>query len=46
MIRFYRLIKWVKNQRKKGFYSFNVVTNESTFIIWNPQNDETLRIKY
>ncbi len=46
MIKWYRLIKWVKEQRKKGFYSYNVVTNNTEFVIWNHQNQEELRIKY
>lgn len=46
MIRWYRLIKWVNQQRKNGFYSFSVVTSGNKFIIWNPENDEELRIKY
>jgi hypothetical protein len=46
MIRWYRLIKWVKRQRKQGYMSFNVTTNEDTLIIWNPENDEGFRLKY
>lgn len=46
MIRWYRLIKWVKRQRKQGYMSFNVTTNDDTLIIWNQKNDEALRIKY
>lgn len=46
MLRWYKLIKWVKQQRKKGFYSFKVVASEYEFVIWNPENDEQLRIKY
>lgn len=46
MLRWYRLIKWVKQQRKKGFYSFKVVASDRNYIIWNPENNETLTIKY
>jgi hypothetical protein len=46
MFKWYRLIKFVRQQRKKGFFSFKVVTNEYEFVIWNDVNDETLRIKY
>jgi hypothetical protein len=46
MLKWYRLIKWVKQQRKKQFHSFNVVVSSTEFIIWNPKNDEQLRIKY
>lgn len=46
MLRWYKLIKWIKKQRKNGFYSFKVVTDCNTFILWNPETDETLRIKY
>lgn len=46
MFKWYRLIKFVKQQRKKGFYAFKVVANEYEFVIWNDVNDETLRIKY
>ena len=46
MIRWYRLIKWVKRQRKQGYMSFNVTTNVDTLIIWNPETDETFKIKY
>ena len=46
MLKWYRLIKWVKKQRKKGFLSFKVVVSATEFVIWNPENDETLRIKY
>ena len=46
MLRWYKLIKWVKQQRKKGFYSFKVVASEYEFVIWNSENDEQLRIKY
>ncbi len=46
MIKWYKLIKWVTKQRLKGFFSFNVVTDSETFIIWNPENNEQLRIKY
>jgi hypothetical protein len=46
MFKWYRLIKFVKQQRKKGFFSFKVVANEYEFVIWNDVNDETLRIKY
>jgi len=28
-----KLIKWIKNHRKEGNASFNVVTNSNTFII-------------
>jgi hypothetical protein len=40
------LIKWVKQQRKKGFLSFKVVVSATEFVILNPENNETLRIKY
>jgi hypothetical protein len=33
MLKWYKLIKWVKQQRKKGFYSFQVVVSEEAFII-------------
>ena len=46
MFKWYRLIKWVKQQRKKGFYSFKVVVSGYEFVIWNPEDDETIRIKY
>jgi hypothetical protein len=46
MFKWYRLIKFVKQQRKKDFYSFKVVASENEFVIWNDVNDETLRIKY
>jgi hypothetical protein len=46
MLKWYRLIKWVKQQRKKGFLSFKVVVSGTEFVIWNQENDETLRIKY
>lgn len=46
MFKWYKLIKFVKQQRKKGFFSFKVVTTESEFVIWNDVNDETIRIKY
>ena len=46
MLHWYRLIKWVKQQRKKGFLSFKVVVSATEFVIWNQENDEQLRIKY
>lgn len=46
MIKWYKLIKWVKSQRKKGFLSFRVVTSNNKFIIWNPENDEEFRINF
>lgn len=46
MFKWFKLIKWVKQQRVRGYLSFNVVVNKNEFIIWNPQNDETIRIKY
>jgi len=46
MFKWHRLIKWVNQQRKKGFLSFKVVVSANEFVIWNPENDETLRIKY
>ena len=46
MLKWYRLIKWVKQQRNKGFYSFRVVASYKEFIIWNQVTDEQLRIKY
>jgi hypothetical protein len=46
MFKWYRLIKWVTQQRKKGFLSFKVVVSATEFVIWNPENDEQLRIKY
>lgn len=46
MLRWYKLIKWVKQQKKEGFNSFKIITSGSVFVIWNPENDETLRIKY
>lgn len=44
MIRWYKLIKWVKKQKNKGFLSFRVVISQNEFIIWNPDNDEEIRI--
>jgi len=46
MLKWCRLIKWVTQQRKKGFLSFKVVVSATEFVIWNNENDETLRIKY
>jgi hypothetical protein len=46
MLKWYSLIKWVRKQRKKGFLSFKVVVSATEFVIWNPENDEQLRIKY
>ena len=46
MIKWYRLIKWIKEQRKNGHYSFSVVTNKDEFIIYIHQTNEELRIKY
>ena len=46
MIRWYKLIKWIKKQRKKGYMSFNLTTNDDTLIIWNTENDEAFRVKY
>jgi hypothetical protein len=46
MLKWYSLIKWVRKQRKKGFLSFKVVVSATEFVIWNQENDETLRIKY
>jgi hypothetical protein len=46
MIRWYKLIKWIKRQRKNGFLSFKVITSEDEFIIWNPENNEEFRVKY
>ena len=46
MLKWYRLIKWIKNQRAKGFLSFRVVTNSDTFIILNDENDESIRINF
>ena len=46
MLKWYKLIKWVKQQRKKGFYSFRVVASDKEFIIWNKETYEQLRIKY
>jgi hypothetical protein len=46
MLKWYSLIKWVRQQRKKGFLSFKVVVSVTEFVIWNPENDEQLRIKY
>ena len=45
MIRWYKLIKWIKRQRKNGFLSFKVITSEDEFIIWNPENNEEFRVK-
>ena len=33
MFKWIRLIKWIKNHRKEGNASFDVVTNSDTFII-------------
>lgn len=46
MIKWYKLIKWINSQRAKGFLSFRVVTNRDTFIIWNEDNKESIRLKY
>ena len=46
MFKWYKLIKWVRQQRKREFLSFKVVVSATEFIIWNPENDEQLRIKY
>ena len=32
-MKWYRLIKWIKNHRKEGKMSFDVVTNNNTFIV-------------
>ena len=46
MIKWFRLIKWVKQQRKNGYYGYKVVSSESEFIIWNSVTNDELRIKY
>jgi len=46
MLKWYRLIKFVKQKRKKGLLSIKVVLTASEFIIWNDVNEETIRIKY
>jgi hypothetical protein len=46
MFKWFRLIKWLKQQNVRGYLSFNVFVNKNEFIIWNPENDEKLRIKY
>lgn len=46
MFKWYRLIKFIKQQRKKGFLSLKVVATEKEFVIWNDVTDETLRIRY
>lgn len=33
MFKWMKLIKWIKNHRKEGNASFDVVTNSNTFII-------------
>jgi len=33
MFKWLRLIKWIKNHRKNGKASFDVVTNSNTFVI-------------
>ena len=54
MLKWIKLIKWIKTHRKEGNASFDVVTNSNTFII-TVRNCETseeswkknmLRIKY
>ncbi len=54
MFKWLRLIKWIKNHRKNGYTSFDVVTNSDTFIITVSGCESTqesweknmLRIKY
>jgi hypothetical protein len=46
MFKWYKLIKWIKKQRKTGQYSFSVITNKDEFIIYIHQTNEELRIKY
>lgn len=49
-----KLIKWIKNHRKEGNMSFDVVTNSDTFVITVSRCESTreswnknmLRIKY
>ena len=46
MLKWFKLIQWVKIQRKAGFLSFNVVASKKEFIITNNENGDQLRIKY
>lgn len=54
MFKWIKLIKWIKNHRKEGNASFDVVTNSDTFVITVTESKQTqesweknmLRIKY
>ncbi len=54
MFKWIKLIKWIRNHRRNGNYSFDVTTNADTFIItvsgcestYESWNTNMLRIKF